>query len=415
MVHQSRNKVIFSWALFDFANSPFATLIITFVYSTFFVKVIAGDEISGTSMWSKAVAFSAIVVALISPVLGSIADGGNHRKKFLMISSIIFCISTAMLYTILPGNPISALIWFIIANIFFEMGMVFYNAFLPEIAPPEKIGRISGFGWGLGYIGGLAALLVALLGFIKPDVPWFGFSKELGENIRAINLLTALWFFIFSLPMFIYVKENKFITKSKLSLKQSVLNLIQTFKEIKKYKQVIKFLIARIFYNDALVTIFAFGGIYAAGTFNFSFNEIMIFGIVINIAAGAGAFLMGYFDDYFGGKLTIQMSIIALLAASILAIFSQNKTFFWISGIIMGIFSGPNQSASRSFMARIIPSNKYNEFFGFFAFSGKLTAFLGPFLLGVITDTFESQRIGMLVVVVFFIIGFSILSTVKSD
>ncbi len=339
--------------------------------------------------------------------MGALADKGGFRKSFLFTATAITIVGSAILYQFEPGQTMQALFWFIIANFAFEMGMVFYNAFLPDIAPPDRIGRISGYGWSLGYVGGLLAMVVALIGFVNPDVPWFGFSTENGENIRATNLLVAVWFFIFSIPLFLWVREDKSrVSKSRKEIvASSIKQLINTFHDIRRYRQIIQLLVARLFYNDGLITIFAFGGIYAAGTFNFSFSEIMIFGIVLNVAAGAGAFVMGFLDDKLGGKKTIQISLYGLFIATVIAVFSPGKIFFWVAGIIVGIFSGPNQAASRSLMGRFVPSDKENEFFGFFAFSGKATAFLGPLLLGTLTELFNSQRVGVSAVLLFFIIG----------
>ena len=403
----SNRRAIFSWCMFDFANSPFTTLVITFIYSTYFTKAIAENEILGTSQWFWGVTISAIIVALLSPIMGALADKGGFRKLFLFATTAVTIIGSAILYKFEPGQSMQALRWFIISNIAFEMGMVFYNAFLPDIAPPGKIGRISGYGWSIGYLGGLLAMVVALIGFVNPEIPWFGFSTENGENIRATNLLVAGWFVIFSIPLFLWVKEDKsrVLTNRKKIIVSSIKQLVNTFHEIRRYRQVIRLLLARLFYNDGLTTIFAAGGIYAGVTFNFSFTEIMIFGIVLNVAAGAGAFSMGFLDDKLGGKKTIQISLYGLIIATVIAIFAPNKLFFWIAGIIVGIFSGPNQAASRSLMGRFVPPDKENEFYGFFAFSGKATAFMGPFLFGTLTDIFKSQRVGVSPVLLFFIIG----------
>ena len=406
---------VFIWSLYDFANSSFTTLVVTFIYATYFTEAIAENKIIGTALWSRAVSFTAIFVAIASPIMGAIADKSDLRKTFLTIMTYISVFGSIMLYFTMPGEVMKALTWFVIANIGFELGGVFYNAYLPEIAPENKIGRVSGYGWSFGYVGGLLCLVVALVGFVKPEIPWFGFSKEAGEHIRATNLLVAIWFSIFSLPMILTLKtktkEN--FTKSKFNILSGIKELVHTFKKIKKYKQVLRFLIARMIYNDGLVTIFAFGGIYAAGTFGFSFEEIMIFGIVLNVTAGIGAFIFGFLDDKLGGKITIQITLIALIFAGLLAIFAQSKLYFWIAGILVGIFSGPNQAASRSLMGRFTPSSKENEFYGFFAFSGKMTAFIGPLCLGILTELFDSQRAGVSIVVVLFVLGLFLLRSVN--
>ena len=402
--------------MYDFANSAFTTLVVTFIYSTYFVKSIAPSEIIGTTLWSRAVTFSAIAVALVSPLAGALADRGGYRKGFLLFSTIIAIAATTGLYTVLPGQVVRALLWFAVANFAFEMGNVFYNAFLPDITPREYIGRISGYGWGLGYIGGLIAMAIAMVGFVSPETPWFGLTAEDGANIRATNLLVAVWFAVFSVPIFLWVQEKKtraFQTCGVLA--STYRQLVQTFRDAGQYKEIIKLLIARLVYNDGLITIFAFGGIYAVGTFGFTFTEIMVFGIVLNVAAGIGAFAMGFLDDLLGGKRTIQISLVFLILATLMAIFTQDNTVFWISGILVGFFAGPNQSASRSLMGRFVPPEKENEFFGLFAFSGKATAFLGPLALGELTRVFQSQRAGVSIVAVLFVAGSVLLKWVDEE
>ena len=410
-----KRKEIWSWCFYDFGNSAFTTLVITFIYSTYFTKAIAENEIDGTFLWSQAIAITAVIVSLLSPILGAIADKGGYRKIFLALTTYISIGATALLFFPIKGQILFALILVVIANVNFELGGVFYNAYLPEIVSRKKIGRISGIGWGAGYLGGLLAMLVAMIGFVSPDVPWFGLNIDTGEHIRATNILVAAWFFIFTLPAILYLKEKKIESANRIGV--VVLNSIQalkkTFQEIKIYKNTVRFLISRLIYNDGLVTIFAFGAVYASGTFGFTFDEIMIFGIVLNIAAGLGAFLMGYIDDVIGGKLTIQISLIGLMIAVLLAVFANSKLLFWVSGIIVGLFAGPNQSASRSLMGRLTPPDKINEFYGFFAFSGKLTSFLGPMLLGIFTKYFSSQRYGVAVVFIFFFVGFLLMRNVN--
>lgn len=430
---------VLAWSMYDFANQPFTNLVVTFIYGTFFTTVIAANEIVGTQQWSHAVSITAIVVALLSPLMGSLADRGGYRKMFLFGFTWLTIIATAVLYFVMPGEVLRALFWFVIANIGFEMGSVFCNAYLPDISHSKNIGRISGYGWSLGYVGGLIALALAMVFLVQTDTPVFGFGKgEAGayENIRATNLLVAVWFAIFSIPTFLFVRDHKPDTKALLkNAKHTVKDFRTTAKELREYPQIIRFLIARLVYNDGLVTIFAFGGIYAAGTLGFSFDEIMMLGIVLNITAGLGAFLMGFLDDKVGGRMTIKVTLIGLMLAMVLAVFAPEirpylqyvlggsavpdwltgKNIFWIAAVLIGIFSGPNQAASRSLMGRFTPEAKKNEFFGFFAFSGKATAFAGPFLLGILTATFESQRVGISVIFVFFLVGFFLLHKVDEE
>ena len=403
-------RATWSWAFYDFANSSFTTLVITFVYATYFTQAIAPDPITGTALWSRAIAITALVTAICSPLLGALADRGGYRKAFVLLFSLVCVLATAALYQVLPGQIVAALAIVIVANLGYEFATVFYNAFLPDISPPGRIGRVSGYGWALGYVGGLLALLLALVALVQPETPWFGFSTEAGENIRATNLLTALWFALFTLPFLFWVPEDRSGTSDRGHvIGDAMRQLRDTFAEIRRYGQIVRLLVARFFYNNGLVTVIAFGGIYAAETFGFTLQEVLIFGIVLNVAAGAGALLMGHLDDRIGGKRTIIISLIGLGLATVLAIAATDKLWLWVAGVITGIFLGPNQAASRSLMGRFVPREKENEFYGFFAFSGKLTAFLGPFLLGVLTQWTGSQRWGVSVVLVMFAVGLVLL------
>lgn len=409
-----RPKVIWSWAMYDWANSAFTTLVVTFIYSTYFTKGMAPDEVTGTAWWSRAVSISAILTALASPVFGAAADRGGARKRFLAIATLVSASATIALAFVRPGltwGPLLALILFVIADMSFEIGNVFYNAFLTSIASPDRIGRVSGYGWGLGYVGGMVCMGVALVGFVQPDVPWFGMSKDAGWNIRATNILTGVWFLLFSLPLFFNVPEAK-VANARIDVGAAFRELGQTLRDIRRYREVVKFLVARVIFNDGLVTIFAFGGIYAAGTFGMTLSEVIMFGVVLNISSGLGAFVFGFVDDKIGGRNTILVTIAALGATTALAAWAPDRTWFWVAGILLGIFVGPNQSASRSLMGRFVPQRHQNEFFGFFAFSGKATAFAGPMLLGVLTDAFNSQRVGIASILAFFLVGGLILMTV---
>jgi UMF1 family MFS transporter len=255
-------------------------------------------------------------------------------------------------------------------------------------------------------VGGLLALVIALVTLVQPETPWFGFSTVAGENIRATNLLVAIWFLLFSVPLFLWVPEDRSrVSPAEHVIRDTFAQLRRTFTEIRKYRQMIRFLLARLLYNDGLVTVFAFGGIYAANTFGFTFQQVLLFGIVINVAAVIGAVAMGFLDDLIGSKRTIVIALVGLIAATTLAMLATSAAGFWVAGISIGVFSGPNQAASRSLMARFVPRDVENEFFGFFAFSGKLTAFIGPFFLGLLTELSGSQRVGVGVVIALFIGG----------
>lgn len=398
---------VWAWATYDFANSAFTTLVVTFVYAAFFAKGIAPDETTGTDLWSTGITISALVVAFLSPFMGAMADRGGYRKRYLGIATIVCILATFALFFPQKGDVWMALGIFIVANVAFEMANVFYNAFLPDIAPPERIGRVSGYGWALGYIGGLLCLVAGLFLFVQPDPPMFGLNADTDAQFRATNLLVATWFALFSIPMFLLVKDEKVENPPPASqlIREAKDDLVRVFSEIKKYRQVFRLLVARLIYNDGLITIFGFGGLYATVVFDFTLDDVIVFGIALNLAAGFGAWAMGHLDDKLGGKTTILISIVGLIAATLLAVFTRSVTWFWVAGIGVGLLAGPNQSASRSLLGRFTPEMKENEFYGFFAFSGKFTAFLGPFLLGKMTLLFDSMRVGIVVVVLLFVVG----------
>ena len=403
--------------LYDFANSGFTTLVVTFIYATYFTKAIAPDEVSGTQLWSFGVTLSALVVAFLSPFMGVIADAGGYRRRFLLISTLICILGSIVLYFPTSGQVQFALWTFIVANIAFEIANVFYNAYLPVLAPPQQIGRISGYGWSLGYVGGLACLIIGFFLLVKPEPPLFGLNAATGANVRATNLLVAGWFALFSLPLFVWVRDRVGRNRPPMwqLMRSAGPELKQMFNDIRRYRQVFRLLLARLVYNDGLITIFAFGGIFAAGTFGFTTAEIFYFGIALNVAAGVGAYVFGFVDDRLGGKITILLSLVGLMAASILAISTQSRLWFWVAAIGVGLLAGPNQAASRSLLGRFAPANHENEFFGFYAFSGKFTAFLGPLLLGQLTALLHSQRAGMAIVIVFFLAGGVLLLRVNEE
>ena len=408
MVRQRRSGPLLAWCLYDWANSAFTTLVVTFLYSAYFSENFAPDPGRGTALWSRGITVSALIIAGLAPIAGALADRGN-RRHYLIGCSLVCVAATIALAFIRPDSSyavVTALGVFVVANVAFEIAMVFYNAFLPSIARSDQMGRVSGYGWSLGYAGGLGALVIALAGFVT-ESPWFGMTTDQGFNLRATNLLVALWFLVFSLPAFIYLRDEP-ASVGAVSTRGVFSQIVKTVRRIRDYRHVSRFLLARLFYNDGLVTIFAFGGIYAVGTFEFNFSELIAFGIVINVGAGVGAFLFGFIDDRLGGKNTILLSVVALGVATLLGAMAPTRLWFWVSAVMVGIFAGPNQSASRSLMARVVPVRHKAEFFGLFAFSGKVTSFVGPLTLGLLADSY-SQRVGVGSLVVFFVVGGALL------
>ena len=401
-----QNKQIISWSFYDFANQPYTTLIITFIYSAFFVNYIAPNEIEGTFLWANAISITAIIVAFLSPLLGAFADETGYRKFFLVFFTLLCSLFTALLYFPEKGDLSLAIAFVIISNIAFEMGCVFCNSYLKELSNDKNIGRVSGNAWGLGFLGGLSALFIS---FVLFDV-------NNPQEVKQICVFVAIWFVLFSLPTFIFLKDSKRTKVTKKDISSSFTSIYTTFKEIKNYKKVVNFLIARLFYNDGLITIFALGGVYAVGSLNFTMNEVLILGIILNVFAALGSFVFGSYEDKIGTRNVINLSLVILIISTILAFIAPwtnyPKEVFWIAGVLLGSMIGPNQSCSRSYMSQIIPANKKNEFFGFYALTGKATSFLGPLLFGLITK-FYSQQMALLSVVVFFIIGWLLFNKIS--
>lgn len=399
-----------SWCLYDFANSSFTTLVVTFVYATYFTKAMAPDEVIGTGRWSWAVTISALLIALLAPIIGAHADRHAWRRRWFAGLTAVTIGFTAILAFLPPPHWLAALLVFVIANVAYELSQALYNSFLPGLVDKSKAGRISGLAWGLGYVGGLLSLVVGLVVCVQRwgiFATWLG--TEGGWNIRATNLVVALWFLVFSVPALLWLIEP---APPDPEATASFRRLGESVRRLTRYRQAMRLLVARLIYNDGLVTIFAFGGIYAAGTFGMSMDEIIAFGIALNLAAGLGALAFGMIDDWIGGKKVILISLAGLVGAAILAATASSKTELWIAGILIGLLVGPNQSASRSLMARFVPAPRSAEMFGLFAFSGKLTSFAGPLLLGRLTELFHSQRVGVSSVLLFFVVGGALLLAV---
>jgi UMF1 family MFS transporter len=405
-----------AWCSFDWANSAFPTVIVTFVFAAYFAKAVAADDIIGTSQWSFAVSLSMLATAVLSPLLGAVADHGGRRKPWIAVFTVLMISATALLWFATPkaDDVLWILVCFAVANFAFETGSVFYNAMLPAIASPQTIGRLSGWGWGLGYVGGLTCLVVALLLLIQPDPPLFGLDAAQAEPVRATALLVASWIALFALPFFLLTPDRpgSGLPMSE-ALRRGFITLANTVKHLRHYRQVALFLLAHMIYADGLNTLFSVGGIYAAVTFGMSFDELLLFGISLNVTAGIGAFVFGWVDDAIGPKPTILISLGAIGALGAAILLVDTKMLFWLFALPIGIFLGPAQSASRSLMARIAPPEVMTEMFGLYALSGKATAFMGPALFGWVTALSGSQRIGLSTIIVFLAIGAALLWPVR--
>ncbi|MCH7888864.1 MAG: MFS transporter [Proteobacteria bacterium] len=411
-------RAIAAWCLYDWANSAFPTVIITFVFAPYFTQAVAETEIQGSAQWAWAVSISALVVALLGPTGGAVADAAGRRKPWIFALTVLCVVCAYLLWYVRPttDDVMLALAIFVVANVAFEFATVFYNAMLPDITPARLIGRVSGWAWGLGYAGGLVCLVIVLVAFVQTDSPLFGLDKsetEL-EHVRAVGPMSALWYAFFSLPLFLFTPDRRSTGISPVqAVHDGLATLVQSLRDIRRHANVARYLLARMIYTDGLNTLFAFGGIFAAHAFGMDIEERLIFGIVMNVTAGLGAAAFAWIDDWIGAKRTILIALVGLIVVGTALILVHAKLWFWMLAPVLGVFFGPAQAASRSLMARLAPAEMRAEMFGLYAFSGKSSAFVGPMLYGVFTTAFGSDRAGMATVLVFFLVGFYLLLSVR--
>lgn len=442
-------RAVTAWLFFDWSTQPFFTLITTFVFAPFFAAALASDPAQGQALWGYATGFAGLCIALLSPLLGGIADRTGPRKPWIAAFGALLVIGSGALWFAVPGSEFAvpvALAGFVIATIGAEFATTFNNAMMTRLVPPERLGWLSGTGWAIGYLGGLLSLALTLA-LLAADpqtgktlaglTPILGLDAAAREGDRFSGPLTALWFIIFVTPMFLLTPDSP---RTGMRLRQAaqggVGRLKHTLAELPRLPSLGRFLLANMIYQDALVALFAFGGIYAAGVFGWQTIELGIFGIMLTITGTLGAWLGGKLDDRIGGK-PVVLGAIALLLFACLGILSldRDSILFMIPttapapgdglfaalpervylglGLLIGLVAGPLQASSRSLMARLAPDGRAGEFFGLFALSGKVTSFLGPTLVAFVTTLFASQRAGLAVLIVFFLAGGVLLAGVK--
>ena len=412
----ARRRAIVAWCLYDWANSAFPTVIVTFVFAAYFTQGVACDPETGTGQWALAMSLSGLAVAVCAPFLGAIADRAGRRKPWILVFTLTCIGAGAALWTVAPDRAYAARAMILVglANWAFELGQAFYNAMLPDLAPRSLLGRVSGWAWAVGYAGGLGCLALSLVLFVQPDPPLFGLDPEMAEQIRIAGPFVALWYLVFAWPLFFLTPDRPSAgLPAMTALRRGVAQLVSTLGAARRYGNIFRYLIARMLYSDGLNTLFAFGGIYAAGSFGMDFEEILLFGVLLNVTAGLGAAAFAWIDDRLGSKRTLVLSLIALTGLGAAILIVETKLWFYILGCGLGVFIGPVQSASRALMARLAPSAMRAEMFGLYALSGRATAFLGPALVGLVTVWAGSQRLGMATVLVFFLAGLLLLLPVQ--
>ena len=397
--------------LFDWATSPIPTIHTTFIFSVYFVNSIADN--SGSFYWGLIIGIAGVLTAFLGPLLGSFSDKKGIRKKTLFILVLIGFLATSLLWFAKPNEKyfLYAIVFSFLSILSMELIFVSYNSLLKKVSDKNDYGKISGLSWCSGYIGGISALIICLVLFIFPNELPFNISKDQGGDVRSCMVFISIWLVIFSIPIFLYVEEPK----KNVTQKNTINYLIEGFKIIVKNKTLLRYFIARVFYFDALVTIFAFGGIYASKVFNFSQIEILYFAILINISAALGAILGGFLDDKFSPFKVIKISILGIIFFGIILLLINDKNLFWLVSFSLGIFIGPLQSSSRVLLTKIIPEERGGQFFGFAIFSGKVTSFLGPLIYGIIATSLNSQKFAMTFVILLFIISIVLIGNKEPD
>src|SRR6266849_6158444 len=436
-----RRAAVISWIFFAWVAQPYFTLITTFVFAPYFATHVASDPASGQSLWGFATAAAGLLIALMSPVLGAIADASGRRKPWIAAFGALLVIGSCLMWFGKPGDPKvipPLLLAYAIATVGAEFATVFNNAMMPSLVPPDQIGRLSGTGWATGYVGGILSLIL-VLGFLaaSPEtgrtllgfMPLFGLDPVTHQGDRITGPLTGIWFIVFLLT-------PDYPAKRRVSeaLREGLADLRQTLSELPKRKSLAAFLLANMIYTDGLVSLFAFGGIYAAGTFNWSTIQIGSFGIILAIAGTFGAWLGGKLDDRLGPKHVITGSMLILLSSIVAILLVDKDSIFFVKvappvtdgalfsgaaeraylllGCLIGAAGGPLQAASRTLLIRLAPQDRIAQYFGLFALTGKVTSFVGPLLIGAITAITASQKAGMAVLVVFFVAGLALLARV---
>jgi MFS transporter, UMF1 family len=446
-VYPPRSAVI-SWIFFDWAAQPYFTLITTFVFAPYFATHVAATPAEGQALWGFATSIAGLIIALLSPVLGAIADAGGRRKPWIAAFGALLVIGSSIMWIGKPHDEatiLPLLFAFGVATIGAEFATVFNNAMMPYLVPPEKIGRLSGTGWATGYIAGIISL-VLVLGFLAANettgktlfglMPLFGLDPVAHEGDRITGPLTGIWFIIFVLPMFIFTPDHAAKAPALGAVREGLRELRETLSTLPRNPVMLTFLIANMVYTDALVALFAFGGIYAAGTFGWQTIQIGTFGILLAFSGTIGAWLGGKLDDLLGPKRVIAGSMMILLAAIIGILSISRDTLFFVMkvappqpdgglfaapaekaylalGFLIGLAAGPLQAASRTLLIRLAPKERITQFFGLFALSGKVTSFISPLVVSIVTAVTASQKAGMAVLVIFFVAGLMLLARVK--
>ena len=418
------NKYTWAWASWDWGQAAVNAVMITFVFTVYLTSELFGDTDYASLVLSQALAIGGVAIALLVPITGLRADVAGRRKLWIIVNTLILVAICAACFFVYP-DP--SYLWFgaiLIAamSVFSEFAGVNYNAVLNQISTKATVGKVSGFGWGMGYVGGILALALVLFGFVQPIVDWPGASTDQSLNLRWVALFSAAWCLLFALPLFFVIPEAPASSSKKIPLSQSYKVLLKNIMELwRSDRNLLFFLCSSAVFRDGLAAIFTFGGVIAAGTFGFTMTEVIIFAIVGNVVAALGAVLGGRVDDWLGPKAVIVGSLIGLLVAGAGVFFSPEASGFWIFGLLLCLFVGPAQAASRSYLSRLIPEGREGELFGLYATTGRAVSFLAPALFAgaiaiatPLVDSGQAQRYGILGILLVLALGLLLLLPIRS-
>jgi UMF1 family MFS transporter len=444
-------RALASWVMFDWAAQPYYTLILTFLFAPYFANAVVDDPARGQALWGYAAAAAGVLIAIGSPLLGALADGRGRRKPWIALFSVVFALSLATLWLATPAAPVPVIVLvlaaFVAATAAAEFATVFTNAIMPSLVPASQLGRLSGTGWAVGYAGGLASLaIVAGLMVTNPETgttllglePILELDTAARESDRLVGPFSAAWYVLFIVPFFLFVPDTPARPDAAGSARRAAsAELWDTIRSLPTHRDVFMFLVARMLYTDGLTAIFAFGGIYGAAVFGWGAFELGTFGIVLTLTGIVGALIGGVMDDRVGSRTVIIGSLILLLvgAFGILSVDKENVFYavavapkepgsgpfssageivFLAFSVAVGIVAAPVQAASRALLARLAPAEKITQYFGLFAFSGKVTAFLAPLLVATVTTATGDQRLGMASIALFLVLGMVLMVPIRA-
>jgi len=410
---RSRRATV-GWCLFDFANSSYTTLIITVAFAVYFRQVVVNaTDNRADQLWGVANFIAMLSVAVASPALGALADYSGRKKFFLIATTLLSVAATTLLYWIGPGDIGAAMTLFVLGTFGFEAGYVFYNAFLPDVSTPQTLGRVSGWGWAVGYAGGLLCLLAARPLIEQPLKDALGRISAPGVAAYQLSyLLVAAFYFVFALPAFFWLRESAPQGRLQGWKEYATIGFRRagdTLSHLRQYRETAKYIVASLLFTDGITTVVSFAGIYATTTMGFSNQELVLLFLVLNIVALPGSLAAGYLADWIGPKRTIVLTLILWMGVVVTGCLATTKTMFWIMSFGAAIGMGATQAVGRSFMAQISPPARQSEFFGFYSLSGKFASMFGPLVFGSISRWSGSQRLAVLSLLPFFVAGLLIM------